>query len=300
MKRITSFVLALAMMLSFLISVNAATTDNADLLYSASDERCISLCEAVEMYEEENNVKLETYRNYFYIPDGTESFFEKNGCGVPTWYNEYFTDVCIWYDDSWCENAPVPSSYCGYSISKTNIKNIYYADIPVGVNSFLINNGVDEISVLHRRCEIVAPLGPDNNCDYQENYVYCDNMIYVISEFDSGSMSLTARFYGDWYYYLGNGCYVEFEDGECKNPNHYDENGQHTIVQAVIGDTDLDGEISVLDATAIQRYLASLEEFTQEQLIAADVDGDGEVTVLDATLVQQYVASIITCFPVEE
>ncbi len=51
----------------------------------------------------------------------------------------------------------------------------------------------------------------------------------------------------------------------------------------VLGDADLDGELSVLDATQIQLYMASLVEFDGTQLVLADMDKDGEVSVLDAT-----------------
>lgn len=52
-----------------------------------------------------------------------------------------------------------------------------------------------------------------------------------------------------------------------------------------IGDADKDGEISVMDATAILRHEAKLE--TMEVELIGDIDGDGELSVLDATAVQQ-------------
>lgn len=66
------------------------------------------------------------------------------------------------------------------------------------------------------------------------------------------------------------------------------------------GDADLDGEVSAMDATAIQMYNAKMQEFTPEQIIAADVDGDGVVSTIDATSIQMYIAQMITSFPVEE
>ena len=57
------------------------------------------------------------------------------------------------------------------------------------------------------------------------------------------------------------------------------------------GDTDGDGEVSILDATCIQRELASLpnKSYYEEN---ADADEDGEVTILDATGIQRYLASL--------
>ena len=57
-----------------------------------------------------------------------------------------------------------------------------------------------------------------------------------------------------------------------------------------IGDTNLDGIVSIGDVTAIQRYLAELETFTDEQIALADTNGDGEINISDATHLQMYLA----------
>ena len=57
-----------------------------------------------------------------------------------------------------------------------------------------------------------------------------------------------------------------------------------------IGDTNLDGIISISDVTAIQRHIAELEVFTDEQLALADTNGDGEINIVDATHLQMYLA----------
>ena len=57
----------------------------------------------------------------------------------------------------------------------------------------------------------------------------------------------------------------------------------------IIGDADADGEVTILDATAIQRTLASLPTQSFDER-AADADRDGEVTILDATAIQRYLA----------
>ena len=59
---------------------------------------------------------------------------------------------------------------------------------------------------------------------------------------------------------------------------------------AKLGDTNLDGKINVRDVTAIQRHLADLETFTEEQLAVADTNGDGIVNIDDATYLQTYLA----------
>lgn len=57
-----------------------------------------------------------------------------------------------------------------------------------------------------------------------------------------------------------------------------------------VGDTDLDGNITISDVTEIQRHLAELTHFTDEKLALADTDGDGKVDIGDATHLQKYLA----------
>lgn len=55
----------------------------------------------------------------------------------------------------------------------------------------------------------------------------------------------------------------------------------------VLGDADKDGNITVLDATLIQKYSVQLVSFIPSQITAGDVNGDGIVNILDATEVQK-------------
>ena len=57
-----------------------------------------------------------------------------------------------------------------------------------------------------------------------------------------------------------------------------------------IGDTNLDGQISIGDVTTIQRHLAELAVFNDEQLALADTNGDGRIDISDATHLQMYLA----------
>ena len=67
------------------------------------------------------------------------------------------------------------------------------------------------------------------------------------------------------------------------------ENAQEYL----LGDIDGDGEVSVLDATYIQKYIALLP-VPEYELAAADTEGDGEISVLDATLIQKWIAMLLT------
>lgn len=58
------------------------------------------------------------------------------------------------------------------------------------------------------------------------------------------------------------------------------------------GDADADGKVTILDATRIQRYLASLVSEDGLDMQAADADLDGKVSVLDATRIQRVLANL--------
>lgn len=67
-----------------------------------------------------------------------------------------------------------------------------------------------------------------------------------------------------------------------------------------LGDVDEDGKVSVLDATMIQKHLASIITLTPQQKQAGMVDNGQNLSVIDATLIQKKLASLIDHFPVQD
>ena len=61
----------------------------------------------------------------------------------------------------------------------------------------------------------------------------------------------------------------------------------------IVGDADTDKNVTILDATAIQRVLASLPVTAFDEK-AADADEDGNLTILDATAIQRHLAALPT------
>lgn len=61
----------------------------------------------------------------------------------------------------------------------------------------------------------------------------------------------------------------------------------------ILGDVDLNGEVTVNDATIIRQYLVKQKNLTEEQLLAGDVDRNGNVNSIDATLIQKMVLNIL-------
>lgn len=65
---------------------------------------------------------------------------------------------------------------------------------------------------------------------------------------------------------------------------------------AFLGDVDMDGKITVADATLVQKYVTEHLAFTDQQFTVADVDKNGILTVKDATIIQKFVSHLISSF----
>lgn len=76
----------------------------------------------------------------------------------------------------------------------------------------------------------------------------------------------------------------------------YDAVREYTVTVSediyILGDANGDGEVNIVDATAIQQYIAGLPVVDTFSINAADVDGDNTVTIVDATNIQRYLAGL--------
>lgn len=98
------------------------------------------------------------------------------------------------------------------------------------------------------------------------------------------------------------------ENNNMINMNAYYENGymifttDHFSLYAVVdenmqlltGDVNGDGEISVVDATELQKYLVGLSSLSVDQLAVADANGDGKISIIDATEIQKYLVGLVS------
>ena len=94
--------------------------------------------------------------------------------------------------------------------------------------------------------------------------------------------------------------YVLPKNGTIKDNIISDKDGNpapHVILEGkpsfILGDADDDGDVTIFDATCVQRYLAQLP-VTKFSETAADADEDGDVTIFDATAIQRYLAQLPT------
>lgn len=64
------------------------------------------------------------------------------------------------------------------------------------------------------------------------------------------------------------------------------------IPTPTLGDVNGDGKINIDDVTDIQKYIANMIDFTEEQVTLADVDKNGNISIDDVTLIQKHLAGL--------
>lgn len=61
---------------------------------------------------------------------------------------------------------------------------------------------------------------------------------------------------------------------------------------AVYGEVNGDGDITIVDATLVQKHVVQLETLSADKQILADVNGDNTISIVDATLIQKYIVQL--------
>lgn len=68
------------------------------------------------------------------------------------------------------------------------------------------------------------------------------------------------------------------------------------LEDVAVGDVNLDGIVSISDATTVQKQIAGMINFNDLQTTVADTNGDGTINISDATTIQKYLAGLISHF----
>ncbi len=144
------------------------------------------------------------------------------------------------------------------------------------------------------------------------DYVEVDDIVIfsAIATWRGADLAEVVERYGDWCVYSAGinypshtGMFVR-KGGEIYTLKEAWENGIVTDLSPAIGfyrpevypvgDVDLDYEVSILDATLVQKRLAQLVDSDAIKLFkVADVDEDWNLTVMDATMIQRFLAQLI-------
>ena len=309
MKKILSIVLSLAIvMIAAAVPIGAVT-------YTPTDAYTVTVdtptCE--EAIEACSDGQCPVQKVYFQLPA------EDPERPVYHWTNHYnssdlgldYCQTCVFWwtgiGSEWPDGTK--SRWVGYKTKLIDAENrIYEATVPANDETISIiwNNGVNggqdasqEIyqyahSLAEANVEGALPEDYDTLPEGSPNPDNMDGCIQIIDFEKHESHAVLSQVYPtNWYVYYGDGCYGYYpmdsanyhgKFASCVNPEH------HHSSSYIIGDADMDGSVTVLDATAIQRTLADLPVSAFDEK-AADVDGSG-LDITDATKIQRCLAGI--------
>lgn len=231
-----------------------------------------------------------TNRYYFYKPG---YWFE----------NEYSDTVGIY----WWEGTDACSSWPGYEAKKGDVEGVYYYDVPKDVKVIIWNNFVDSGAdpvwmgeFTYQTVNIGTEYYEPEDCPvYPDGTTSFDGMIFVthtiVSTSEWGAKVINE---GTWYYYYGNGEYgITPEKGDKFYTGSFQvdvpSSADYEDIFYILGDVNYDRKLNIKDATAIQKYVAKLNAFANDQIFLADFNEDGTVNVKDATTIQKKIAGLI-------
>lgn len=94
-------------------------------------------------------------------------------------------------------------------------------------------------------------------------------------------------------YDVKNNEFISIEDIDVTKYEGFEQSLAIAQIGDLLGDTDLDNDLSILDATEIQRVLAKISKWPESYLeFVADFDQDGDVSIMDATAIQRRLARL--------
>ena len=326
MKKFVSILLAVVLVASAVVTASAYTIWPVD--DGLDPDGIISVeaktaAEVLAAYEAETGETVATRRYFFQMPNGENGMRGAEGNLAPTWYNAYTKGAGVYW---WGKNPGACDAWAGYQAAVEDAdQSIYYVDMPTTVKTFVWNNGIDgtmdpdyPLYKLAAQTSDVAsqyPDGPDEDGipeydtipEGRPREIGFDHCIFIVDpdQVDINPLSEKQTCGGTWYIYYENGCYGLYDttsahftsvEDNCVNPDHY-ENGDITgkhigHASFIAGDADGDGQVTVMDATRIQRFIAELCTEDDLDMKAANVDGDEVVTIMDATRIQRYKAEL--------
>jgi len=85
--------------------------------------------------------------------------------------------------------------------------------------------------------------------------------------------------------------------GQGGTPNSSENNdmansGSSSSQKIIIGDTNGDGEITIIDLAKVQMHLLKVKELTGNGVIAGDTNNDGDITIIDLAKIQMHLLGV--------
>ena len=125
--------------------------------------------------------------------------------------------------------------------------------------------------------------------DSESGQVNDDGTILILTFDVPNDVESNAKLSVDVSYYQGDIYNEQLDNVKLKTVS-----GNVSVAKSLIGDVDQNGEISILDATLIQKYLADFESLSSEQILIADTDQNNDINIKDSTEIQKYLTGIIS------
>ena len=227
-----------------------------------------------------------------------------NAHGVQSDLNGFGVKDYTEYTGWWCQYKKGSNNLSYLSSKNTQImsaaQRVWFEDFVPAIDTFMSSgNADDEILSYDVYYSYLAASADMNYMIWEmeaDNEWICDHSSLTKAEFDYDTLTYTTdskltsydqfTFKGQFDYmtdwFLSRSAWIseQWKDYLLANP----ENG-------ILGDADLDGKVSIKDATAIQKESANIKVYDFSESLA-DVNADGKVNVKDATAIQKYCAYI--------
>lgn len=176
------------------------------------------------------------------------------------------------------------------------IQQIWFDDFVPALNDFF---GKTDNGIMKSYKQYYSLIADSAEMNYQSGWKLktsswiADHTKLTTSEYDSDThkmMTTAKKTYSNNF----NGMFdyaVDWMQGRTAwlSEQFYPDNVQ---AECILGDADLNGEISITDVTLIQKYIADTIQFESSQLKTADVTEDKNISIDDATDIQKYLAGL--------
>ena len=175
------------------------------------------------------------------------------------------------------------------------IQQIWFDDFVPALNDFF---GKTDNGIMKSYKQYYSLIADSAEMNYQSGWKLktsnwiADHTKLTTAEYDSDThkmMTTAKKTYNNF-----NGMFdyaVDWMQGRTAwlSEQFYPDNVQ---AEYILGDADLNGEISITDVTLIQKYIADTIQFESSQLKVADVTEDKNISIDDATDIQKYLAGL--------
>lgn len=229
--------------------------------------------------------------------------------------SDYLNEIITWSSSEFIIAKVLKENVLNLAELDTVSSMNLYIDVPIENGDEPENYSIEEMIVgaANELYQSSAPF-PPNDINMEFSHQFKNSNIYAVrftvQNYCYIEIELEERI-GGWL--LWSGHYPEpyiFVDGHLFTLRESYEGGILTesmmaelaeaskaddgfLTKFVKGDADGDGEVSVIDATVIQRYDVEMIGSADLYKPLADTDGDGFVTVVDATVIQRLEAGMI-------